>query len=136
MKRPTITAALVLLMLLTLFGHGDPVQAQVTCTGHARSLGWSYYGTAGHALANCRGSPAHVVLLGRGAESHDGRAYDAQTDGAALGNAPVPKVFGQDALLDGPLSATAMLFWPTDCQPVPGGQFPVDLPPELVLVLG
>ena len=66
MKRPTITAALVLLMLLTLFGHGDTVQAQVTCTGHARSLGWSYYGTAGGDLINCRGSIADVVILGLG----------------------------------------------------------------------
>jgi len=66
MRRPTVTAALVLLMLLTLFSHGNPVQAQVTCTGHARHLGWSYYGTAGDDLINCRGSITDVVILGLG----------------------------------------------------------------------
>ncbi len=66
MRRPTITAALVLLMLLTLFSHGDPVQSQGGCTGHSRHLRSSFYGTAGNDWIDCRGTDADIAIFGLG----------------------------------------------------------------------
>ena len=66
MSRFTVTAALALLMTFMLFSQGDPVQAQVTCIGHARSLGLSFFGTPGDDLIDCRGTTANVVIAGLG----------------------------------------------------------------------
>ena len=66
MRKPAVTAVLVLLMLLTLFSHGDPVQSQVGCIGHARQLRSSFYGTAGNDWIDCRGTDADIAIFGLG----------------------------------------------------------------------
>jgi len=66
LRRPTLIAAMSLLMALTLFSSGDPLHAQVTCTGHDRSLGLSFFGTPGDDLIDCRGTTANVVIAGLG----------------------------------------------------------------------